>query len=86
MEEYYSHLQGVQLVLCNEGTNYDEDIEVTLRLPKYNAILPSELKVPNHEVGGNEDWCFEDLFEISATKDYISHAESKQKKSIWTSA
>lgn len=80
MEEYYSHLQGVQLVLCNEGTNYDEDIEVTLRLPKYNAILPSELKVPNHEVGGNEDWCFEDIFGISATKDYISHAESKQKK------
>ena len=80
MEEYYSPLQGVQLVLCNEGTNYDEDIEVTLRLPKNNAILPSELKVPNHEVEGKEDWSFEDIFEISATKDFIAYEESKQKK------
>lgn len=80
MEEYYSPLNGVQLVLCNDGTNYDEDIEVTLRLPRYNTVLPFELKVPNHEVDGNEDWCFEDIFEISSTKDYISHEESKQKK------
>lgn len=78
MEEYYSPLKGVQLVLCNEGTAYDEDVEVVLRLPRHNAVLPSELKVPNHEVDGKEDWCFEDIFEISATKDYISHKESKK--------
>lgn len=80
MEEYYSPLNGVQLVLCNDGTNYDEDIEVVLRLPRHNTVLPLELKVPNHEVDGNEDRCFEDIFEISSTKDYISHEESKQKK------
>ena len=80
MEEYYSPLMGVQLVLSNEGTNYDEDIEVVLRLSRHNVVLPSDLKVPNHEVDGNEDWCFEDIFEISATKDYIAYEESKQKK------
>lgn len=80
MEKYYSPLIGVQFVLCNDGTNYDEDIEVVLRLPKYNAVLPAELKVPDHEVDGNEDWCFEDIFEISATKDFIAYEESKQKK------
>jgi len=79
MEEYYSPLKGIQLVLCNEGTNYDQDIEVVLRLPRHNAVLSSELKVPNHEVDGKEDWCFEDIFEISATKDFISYEESKQK-------
>lgn len=80
MEEYYSPLIGVQFVLCNDGTNYDEDIEVVLRLPKYNAVLPAELKVPVHKVVGNEDWCFEDIFEISATKDFIAYEESKQQK------
>lgn len=82
MEEYYSSLTGVQLMLCNDGTTYDEDVEVVLRLPRYNTILPSEIKVPDHEVDGKEDWCFEDIFEISATKDFISHEESKQKKAF----
>ena len=70
METYYSHLTGIQLVLCNDGTTYDEDVEVVLKLPRYNVILPSELKVPDHEVDGKEDWCFEDIFEISTTKDF----------------
>ena len=80
MEKYYSTLRGVQLILCNEGTTFDEDIEVVLRLSKKNVILPSELKVPNHEVDRNEDWCFEDIFEIEATKDFISHTDSKKRK------
>ena len=84
MEEYYAPLKGIQLVLCNDGTTFDEDIEVVLKISRCNIILPLELRVPNHEVDRDEDWCFEDIFEIRATKDYISHLESKQKNTIAT--
>lgn len=80
MEKHYSSLKGVQLLLCNDGTTFDEDIEVALRLPKVNVILPSELNVPDYEVDSNEDWCFEDIFEIGATKDFISYGDSKQRR------
>ena len=79
MEGDYSSLEGVHLLLCNDGTTFDEDIEVVLRLPKVNVILPSELSVPDHEVDSNEDWVFEDIFEISATKDFISYSDSKRR-------
>ena len=82
LENYYGSLKGIQLILSNSGTTFDEDIEVVIRLPKNNVVLPSDLRVPNHKIVGDEDWCFEDIFTISSTKDFTSYEEANESKTF----
>ena len=78
MEQYYKDLYGVELILCNDGTRYDEDIDVAITLPAERFVDVEELPVPSEKVNLGDDWCFEDIFEISATKDFVSYSDTKK--------
>lgn len=78
MEQYYKDLYGIELILCNDGTRFDEDIDVEIVLPADRYIDVGELPVPSGEVNLGDDWCFEDIFEIPATKDFISYRDAKK--------
>lgn len=77
IERLYSPLSGVQLVLCNDGKTYAEDIDIKLKVLKSAVLLPSELPVPNIQLNLSGEYDFEDIFEIKATKDFISYIDSK---------
>ena len=78
MEQYYKDLYGVELILCNDGTRYDEDIDVAIIMPADRFVYVEELPVPTEKVNLGDDWCFEDIFEIPATKDFVSYSDTKK--------
>lgn len=78
MEQYYKDLYGVELILCNDGTRYDEDIDVEIIMPADRFVGVEELPVPTEKVNLGDDWCFEDIFEIPATKDFVSYSDTKK--------
>ena len=78
IEEYYKDLFGIEFLLCNDGTKFDEDIDVEITIPKERYISVEELPVPTEELKLGDDWCFADIFEITATKDFISYNDSKK--------
>ena len=78
MERYYKDLYGVELILCNDGTRYDEDIDVEIIMPADRFVGVEELPVPTEKVNLGDDWCFEDIFEIPATKDFVSYSDTKK--------
>jgi hypothetical protein len=78
MEQFYSSLYGIELIICNDGTKYDEDIDIEITIPKDRFLGVEELPVPTEEINTGDDWCFEDIFEIHATKDYIAYSDSKR--------
>ena len=45
---FESH-ESLILVICNTGTSYDEDIDVTISIPKNALILPDEIEKPDRE-------------------------------------
>ena len=69
---------GIQFIVCNNGTSYDEDIDIEIYVPKDLIILHTELDVPNEPLDC-DDWSFEDIFEIFACKDFIDYASTKDK-------
>lgn len=82
VEGYYSNLEGIQFIVCNNGTLYDEDIDIELFVPKDLIILHNDLYVPNEPLDC-DDWCFEDIFEISPCKDFINYAATIEKKQLY---
>ena len=78
MEQFYNSLYGVELIVCNDGTKYDEDIDIEITIPKDRFLEVEELPVPADELYFEDDWCFEDIFEIHATKDFIAYCDSKR--------
>ena len=78
VEKYYSNLIGIQFIVCNTGTQYDEDIDIELHISKDTVMLHSELDVPSEPLD-SDDWCFEDIFEIQACKDFIAYESTSQK-------
>lgn len=78
VEGYYSNLIGIQFIVCNTGTQYDEDIDIELHISKDAIMLHSELDVPSESID-SDDWCFEDIFEIHACKHFIDYASTSKK-------
>ncbi len=78
VESYYSNLIGIQFIVCNTGTQYDEDIDIELHISKDTIMLHRELDVPSEPLD-SDDWCFEDIFEIQACKDFIAYESTSQK-------
>lgn len=76
MEEYYGKLCGVKLLICNDGTVFDEDIDVELTIPGNRYIDIDSIPVPKEEIDRDEKWSFSDIFEIQSTKDYISYIDT----------
>ncbi len=78
MEKYYKDLYGVELVLFNDGTKYDEDIDIDIVMPMDRFIDIKELPVPTEEVNLGDDWRFGDIFEIPATKDFVCYSDTRK--------
>ena len=85
VESYYSNLIGIQFIVCNTGTQYDEDIDIELHISKDVIMLHSELNVPSEPLD-SDDWCFQDIFEIHACKHFIDYASTFQKLQSYVSA
>lgn len=77
LEELYKDLFGVKLILCNEGTIYDEDIDVEITIPKDRYVSFDDLPVPTEEILLDGERSLEDIFEIKDTKDFILYIDSK---------
>ncbi len=75
IEKCYSDLIGVQFVVCNVGTNFDEDIDIELHIKRDDIILHTDLKVPTQKVD-DDDWCFEDIFTIPECKEFNSYSST----------
>ena len=76
MEQYYDKFFGVELLLSNDGTDYDEDIDIELSIPEEKYVDVSNIPVPTENVDMEDEWCFADVFEIHSTKDFISYKDT----------
>lgn len=79
VENYYSNLIGIQFVICNNGTQYDEDIDIELHIPKKLVLLHNDLNVPDKPLDLG-DFCFADIFEIQESKDFVSYTSTLKKQ------
>ena len=79
--ETYKDLCGMQLVLENEGTLYDEDIDVELAIPKDILMLHTELPVLDSDPFTNlEDiYSVDDLMTIGGTRLFADYESSCRK-------
>lgn len=75
IEKCYFDLIGVQFVVCNVGTYFDEDIDIELHINRDEIILHTDLEVPTQNVD-DDDWCFEDIFTIPKCKDFNSYSST----------
>jgi hypothetical protein len=64
LEKYYSSLRGIEFVIKNDGTMFDEDVDVDLIFPIEMILLHDELNVPSEPICTNGEWSLEDIFGI----------------------
>ena len=76
LEKLYAKLTGVQFVLCNTGTQYDQDIDIELFFPAGVLIEHYNLPVPDSKIE-DDDWSFEVCFGIGATRLFKDYFQSK---------
>ena len=71
-------MKAIKLCLANEGTMYDEDIDIELYLPNNMFLSHREFKIPKEGAFSNleEDSSLNDLFEIRGTESYIDYEGS----------
>ena len=76
----YFALSCVKLAVSNEGTIFDEDIDITLRIPRKDILMPKQLPIPSD--GGCEsiikDYSLSELLGIPATQYYNDYDSSKR--------
>ena len=78
VENAFSDKQCLKLALQNCGTDIDEDIEISLRIPKNSLLLINEFpKFNNDEMGYLLNDCnMSELFGISSTSTYSDYDSS----------
>lgn len=78
IEECFGGMKAIKLCLANEGTMYDEDIDIELYLPNNMFLSHREFKIPKEGAFSNleEDSSLNDLFEIRGTESYIDYEGS----------
>lgn len=86
VEECYSDLQAIKFILCNEGTMYDEDIDIELVAQKDIFLFHHELKAPDIKEFGLKDnaWTFDDIFQIRGNSEFSEYSSSKIAKNIYS--
>lgn len=79
-ERTYGLLKCVRFAVSNEGTNYDEDIDILLTVPSDMIILPDQLpKLEEHSYKSiTTDYSIEELFGIVGTASYNDFESSKK--------
>lgn len=80
VEQCFSNLYCLELALSNEGTDFDEDIEITLEISKDIFVLPESLvKLDNDTMGYMLNDCdIYNLFGINSTPDYLNYFSSQK--------
>ena len=78
VEECFGGMKAIKLCLANEGTMYDEDIDIELYLPNNMLLSHREFRIPKEGILSNleEDNSLNDLFEIKGTESYIDYESS----------
>lgn len=78
VEECFEGMKVIKLCLANEGTMYDEDIDIKLYLPNNMLLSHREFGIPKEGSLSNleEDNSLNDLFEIKGTESYIDYESS----------
>jgi hypothetical protein len=80
VEQCFSNLNCLELALSNEGTAFDEDVEIILELNKDSFILPKSVaKLDNDTMGYMLNDCdIYKLFGINSTPDYLEYFSSQK--------
>jgi hypothetical protein len=79
-EETYSEFYCVSLALSNDGTTFDEDIDIELIFEKDDLIFHQELPVPDRDVLeflDNHSSGLSAMFSIDSTPQYTSYESSQ---------
>lgn len=78
VEECFSGMKDIKLCLTNQGSMYDEDIDIELYLPNNMFLSHKEFSIPKEGAFSNleEDSSLNELFEIKGTESYIDYESS----------
>jgi hypothetical protein len=79
LEKYYSSLRGIEFVIKNDGTMFDEDVDVDLIFPIEMILLHDELNVPSEPICTNGEWSLEDIFGIPGRYNCKNYELSEKK-------
>lgn len=82
LEETYKDLFITKLILVNTGSNFDEDIDIEIIIPKEMFIPHSEIPTPNYFTieEFDKDYDFSDIFTIKQTEKYFDYDSSVKKR------
>ena len=78
-EEIFQDHYYVSFVLSNEGTTFDEDIDIELTFDKADIILNKDLPIPSEgvlEYLYDHDESLSEMFAITSTPEYIDYISS----------
>lgn len=79
-DNVYTALPCVKLAVSNEGTTFDEDIDVALRISKNDILIPKQLPIPT-DCGCEsiiKNYSLSELFGIPSTQYYNDYDSSKR--------
>ena len=80
--EAFKGIKCISLALSNSGTNYDQDVRITLHFSQESLLLPEEISLFSKDALRYlvEDCDYESQFEIAKGIDYLSYEESENLK------
>lgn len=80
--EMFFDLYGIQIVIQNDGTMFDEDIDVELVFPKEMLIVHNELPIPQSDIFKpiKHQCVLEDIVGIQGTELFSDYASSCRKQ------
>jgi hypothetical protein len=79
-EKTYEKINCIRLAVENNGTTFDEDIEIVLSFPKNTIILPEELPFVEKFNESSVKTHTSDLFDIEITVSYLDFDSTLKKK------
>ena len=84
IESAFSGKRCIKLALQNFGTAIDEDVEITLKIPRNCLITLKDFPVfDNNEMGYLLNECdMEEMFGIGSTSEYLDYSESIVKRQL----
>ena len=77
-ENLFKTLNCIKLVVINDGTTYDEDIDIVLRFENNAVLFPKELPIPDERTAKYimDNCSLEDIFSIYGTLRYSDYQSS----------
>lgn len=74
----YAGMNCIKLCLCNEGSTYDEDIDVMIKMPSSALLSHKDFLIPDEDTLSSLDkWLsLATLFEIEETQSFLAYRDS----------